>query len=157
MANPLTLYVPIKQDSISQAAAGLAYQNFVSGVQAGLDKSAIVHYARLSLIPNPSGEGTLAILLDTVFDGPMNPYLQYFWQTDGTRQAFQGIAAIALTPPSPPVTDLTGFQNFINNNNLSQPADLYQAYPQGVAQITKAFPPVAAEESSPVLEAQVEK
>ncbi len=143
MATPLTLYVPIKQDPISQAAAQLAKKNFVAGVQAGLDNSQIVHYARLSLIPNPTGSGTLALLLDTVFDGPMNPYLQYFWDTDGTRQAFQGIAAIALHPPSPPVTDPNGFMNFINSNNLNEPDELYEAYPQSVEQITSQFTPPA--------------
>jgi hypothetical protein len=136
MATPLTHYVPIKQDAISQAAAQYAQQNFVPSVKAGLDASGIVHYARLSLIPNPSGSGTLAILLDTVFDGAMNPYLDYFWQNDGTKKAFQGIAAIALTPPEPPVTDQTGFENFIDANNLNKKAtDLYQAYTLTVKQI----------------------
>ncbi|MCB2407476.1 hypothetical protein [Hymenobacter lucidus] len=129
MATPLTLYVPIKQDQLSQAAAAYAQENFVQNVKAGLDASGIVHYARLSLIPNPSGSGTLGILLDTVFDGPMNPYLDYFWQNDGTKTAFQGIAAIALHAPEPPVTDQTGFENFIDKNNLNKKAtDLYQAY-----------------------------
>ncbi|WP_316839477.1 hypothetical protein [Pedobacter gandavensis] len=143
MANPLTLFVPIKQDFISQAAAQLAYNNFVSSVQAGLDESGIVHYARVALIPNASGEGTYAILLITTFDGPMNPYLAFFWKNPSTQAAFSGIAKIALNPPSPPVTDLTGFENFINENNLNVSAspgvnsDLYQAYPQTVREIVK--------------------
>ncbi|HZY36676.1 MAG TPA: hypothetical protein VFE53_08520 [Mucilaginibacter sp.] len=146
MANPLTLYVPIKQDPFSQAAAAAAYENFVKDVKAGLDESEIVHYARLALIPNPSGEGTYAILLVTTFDGPMNPYLAFFWKNPSTQRAFAGIAAIALNPPEPPVTDLTGFENFINSNNLNVGAspgkigDLYQAYPQTVKEITKTFP-----------------
>lgn len=143
MANPLTLFVPIKQDFISQAAAQLAYNNFVSSVQAGLDESGIVHYARVALIPNASGEGTYAVLLITTFDGPMNPYLAFFWKNPSTQAAFSGIAKIALNPPSPPVTDLTGFENFINENNLNVSAspgvnsDLYQAYPQTVREIIK--------------------
>ncbi len=135
MANPLSMYVPIKQDPISQAAAAAAAQNFVAQVKAGLDKSQIVHYAKLVLIPNPSGKGTLAIFLSTEFDGAMNPYLKFFWDTPGTKQAFQGVAALALDPPDPPVTDLTGFENFINKTNLSAPSDLYGAYTKTVKQI----------------------
>jgi hypothetical protein len=135
MANPLTLYVPIKQDLLSQGAAKAAAATFVKSVQTGLDASGIVHYARLALIPNPTGKGILAILLVTTFDGPMNPYLQFFWNNPGTQKAFAGIAALALNPPKPPVTNVTGFENFINKNNLNQPKDLYQAYPQTVKQI----------------------
>lgn len=146
MANPLTLFVPIQQTVGAQAAAQFAYDNFVKNVQAGLDESNIVHYARLALIPNASGEGTYAILLVTTFDGPMDPYLGFFWKNPSTQQAFAGIAAIALNPPSPPVTDLTGFENFINDNNLNKSAspgvssDLYQAYSQTVKEIKQAYP-----------------
>jgi hypothetical protein len=141
MATPLTLYIPIKQDSDSQNAAQEIYTTFTQGVNTGLDQSQIVHYARVALIPNLSGEGTQAVLLITTFDGAMNPYLSYFWNDDPTiKAAFAGLAAIALNPPNPPVTDLTGFENFINANNLNQPSDLYQAYPQTVRQIEEAFP-----------------
>lgn len=136
MANPLTLYVPIQQNFIAQAAAAEAATSFVKSVQEGLDASGIVHYARLALIPNPTGKGIQAILLVTTFDGPMNPYLQFFWNNPGTQKAFAGIAAIALKPPKPPVTNVTGFENFINKNNLNQPEDLYQAYTKTVKQIT---------------------
>jgi hypothetical protein len=140
MANPLTLYVPIKQDAFSQAAAQVAYENFVQTVSSGLDEAQLVHDARLALIPNLSGEGTQAILLATTFDGAMNPYLDFFWKNSGTKKAFQGIAALALNPPNPPVTDQTGFENFINANNLNpRPNDLYEAYPQTVPLIIQAF------------------
>jgi hypothetical protein len=141
MANPLTLYVPIKQDEKSQATAQAIYANFVEGVQKGLDGSNIVHYARVTLIPNASGGGTNAIMLITTFDGPMNPYLDFFWNNEGTKLAFATIAAIALNPPNPPVTNPNGFQNFINSNNLNEGAspgsvgDLYEAYPQTVKEI----------------------
>jgi hypothetical protein len=144
MANPLTLYVPIKQDAATQAAAKIAAATFVSSVQAGLDSSQIVHYARLALIPNLSGNGIQAICLITTFDGPMNPYLQFFWNNPGTQKAFAGVAALALNPPKPPVKDLNGFERFINQNNINQPADLYQAYTQTVKQITGAPSPAAA-------------
>ena len=154
MANPLTLYVPIKQAPLTQAAAKAAAADFVQSVKAGLDASGIVHYARLALIPNLTGKGIQAILLITTFDGPMNPYLQFFWNNPGTQKAFAGIAAIALTPPKPPVTNVTGFENFINKNNLNQPTDLYQAYTQTVKQIlsggaSKAGSAVARRSSSP--------
>ena len=140
MANPLTLYIPIKQDPISQAGAQLAYDNFVPSVQSGLDQSEIVHYARLALIPNTNGSGTLAICLITTFDGPMNPYLDFFWNNGALAKTFQGVADIALNPPDPPVTTQTGFENFINNNNLNQPGDLYNAYTATVRQIKKHTP-----------------
>jgi hypothetical protein len=143
MANPLTLYVPIKQDPISQAAAQVAYKTFVQNVKGGLDDAKIVHYARLALVPNTSGPGTLAILLITTFDGPMDPYLQFFWKNQSTQQAFAGVAALALNPPVPPVTEINGFEKFINDNNLNVPADLYQAYNLTVKQI-KHEPQTAA-------------
>jgi len=141
MANPLTLYVAIKQDPITQAAAKVAHDNFVAGVQKGLDASKIVHYARLALVPNSNGQGYAGILLVTTFDGPMNPYLKFFWDAGGVQQAILGVAALALNPPNPPVTDLTSFENFINNNNLNPGGDLYGAYPQTVKQILAKFPP----------------
>jgi hypothetical protein len=139
MTNPLTLYVPIKQDPKTQETAQGIHDSFVAAVKAGLDASSIVHYARISLVPNASGEGFSAIMLMTEFDGPMNPYLKFFWDNPGTKLAFSAIAAIALTPPNPPVTDLTGFENFINNNNLNEAGDMYAAYPQTVKEIEKAF------------------
>jgi hypothetical protein len=135
MANPLSMYVPLKQDQKSQDAAQLAAKTFVAAVKAGLDQSQIVHYAKLVLIPNPIGTGTLAIFLSTEFDGAMTPYLKFFWDNPATQQAFQGVAAMALKPPDPPVTTLTGFENFINSTNLSAPADLYGAYTKTVKQI----------------------
>jgi hypothetical protein len=143
MATPLSLYIPIKQDAETQTAAQGIYQGFAARIKPGLDSAKIVHYARLILIPNSSGQGILAVLLITTFDGPMNPYLKFFWGEPGFRAVFEGFAALALTPPDPPVTDLTSFENFINSNNLSQPADLYEIYPQTVLQIQAKFPPSA--------------
>ncbi|HYI12641.1 MAG TPA: hypothetical protein VEK57_26555 [Thermoanaerobaculia bacterium] len=143
MANPLSMYVPIKQDAQSQAIAAQLATQFVSNVQATLDQSQIVHYAKMVLIPNPSGSGTLALLLSTEFDGSMNSYLKFFWNNGSTQEAFAGLAALALVPPDPPVTDLTGFETFVNATNISQPADLYQAYTKTVLQINAT---VAAEQ-----------
>ena len=136
MANPLTLYVPIKQDALSQAAAKAAAAGFVKSIKSGLDSANIVHYARLALIPNLSGQGIQAICLITTFDKAMNPYLEFFWKNKSTREAFKGVAALALNPPNPPVGDsLPAFEKFINSNNLNKPGDLYQAYPDTVAKI----------------------
>jgi hypothetical protein len=148
MANPLTLYVPIKQDKFTQAAAQAAYKTFVQSVKGGLDNTNIVHYARLALIPNLSGQGTLAILLITTFDGPMDPYLQFFWKDKSTRDAFAGVAKLALNPPVPPVTDVNGFEKFINDNNLNVPTDLYQAYNLTVKQIKHQPKPKTAKPKS---------
>lgn len=139
MANPLSLYIPIKQDPLTQAAAKTIYQGFVNQITPGLNTAKIVHYARLILIPNAGGKGTQAILIITTFDGPMDPYLKFFWQQPGFKTVFEGVAILAQTAPNPPVTDLTSFELFINNNNISRPQDLYQAYPQSVVQIDKAF------------------
>jgi hypothetical protein len=145
MANPLTLYIPIKQDAITQAEAQLAYDNFVHSVKTGLDDSEIVHYARLALIPNTNAPGILAVCVITTFDGAMNPYLDFFWNNGALFNAFSALANIALVPPDPPVTkdDQTGFENFINNNNLNKPSDLYNNYTHSVKEIHKHFPPPA--------------
>jgi hypothetical protein len=142
MANPLTLYIPIRQDPTSQAEAAKFAEELIPNAQEQLDASGIVHYARVAQIPNvPKGTGILALCLITTFDGPMNPYLKFFWN-DGTLQGvFKTLAEFALNPPNPPVTDLTSFEIFINSNNLNQPADLYNAYPQTVQQIWAKFPP----------------
>src|ERR1041385_3357617 len=125
MATPLSLYIPIKQDTETQMAAMLAYETLVASITPGLDQAQIVHYARLVLLPKAEVGSIQAVLLITTFDGPMNPYLKFFWDTKGFRETFQGFAKLAENPPQPPVTDLTSFQNFINSNNLSKPADLY--------------------------------
>src|SRR3954451_16522726 len=101
MANPLTLYVPIKQDAATQLKAQLVYDEFVHLVKAGLDSTEIVHYARLALIPNTNAPGILAVCLITTFDGPMNPYLEVFWNNGALFDAFNGLAEIALVPPNP--------------------------------------------------------
>lgn len=139
MATPLSLYIPIKQDTETQMAAMLAYETLVASITPGLDEAQIVHYARLVLLPKAEVGSIQAVLLITTFDGPMNPYLKFFWDRPGFRETFQGFAKLAQNPPQPPVTDLTSFQNFINSNNVSQPGDLYQAYPQTVPQIINAF------------------
>jgi hypothetical protein len=144
MANPLTLYIPIKQDPDIQKAAQAAHDHFVALHSGELDLFQDVHYARLVLIPNPGGSGILAICVITTFDGGMNPYLKFFWDDPALQKLFAGIAAMALNPPDPAVTDLTTFENFITSNNLSsRPNDLYQAYGYTVRQIKAQCTPSA--------------
>jgi hypothetical protein len=142
MANPLTLYVPIKQDPEIQKLAQAAHDHFVELHTGELDRFEDVHYARLVLIPNPGGSGILALCVITTFDGGMNPYLKFFWDDPALQKLFAGIAAMALVPPDPPIADFVGFTNFINDNNLSsRPDDLYQAYSHTVRQIKARFSP----------------
>ncbi|MES2110538.1 MAG: hypothetical protein V4577_17400 [Bacteroidota bacterium] len=145
--NPLTLYIPILQTADAQATAQAVYQNFNNPTtKANLDSMAIVHYARVALVPNTNSPGILGVLVITEFDGNMNSYLQAFWDEPGggIKNAFITLATIALDPPpgfDPNNITYTMFSNFIMSNNLSEPADLYYAYPQSVEQITAAFPP----------------
>lgn len=148
MASPLTLYVQIKQDKDTQNAAIDTVATFTQGVQKNLDIIQIVHYATLTLIPNPSttpGEsatGYLGVLLMTDFDLAMNPYLATFWNdpNSGIKKAVQGVATLAYNPV-PPINTLTDFENFVNANNLTPAPETtvwtnyYQAYPQSVKQI----------------------
>ncbi|MES2518485.1 MAG: hypothetical protein V4585_10280 [Bacteroidota bacterium] len=136
MATPLSLYVPIKQDAASQQVAQNLYDGFVATITPILTQIQIVHYARLVLIPNTDGTGIDAIMLVTTFDGAMNPYLSTFWNGGDSFHTFVNtVAAIALDPPQLPINTLSSFENFINSNNLSQPADLYQAYNDTVIQV----------------------
>jgi hypothetical protein len=140
------MYVPIKQDDATQKLVRDVAAGFVKSVEKGLSDSNIVHYARLVLIPKPKEkedekEKVLAILLVTVFDGPMNAYLDYFWRRADINLAIQGVAALAKDPPKLPFKNVDEFQNFINSVNLSAPKDLYSAYDATVKQIKAAFPP----------------
>jgi hypothetical protein len=136
MATPLTLYIPIKQDFVSQLAAKALYKDFSNIVTGILTEIQIVHYARLILIPNADGDGINAITLITAFDGAMDPYLSTFWNSGlGFKALLNAIAAIALVHPPLPITDESVFANFITSNNLSQPDDLFEAYNDTVIQI----------------------
>ncbi|RYY96905.1 MAG: hypothetical protein EOO11_12260 [Chitinophagaceae bacterium] len=143
MASPLMLYVPIKQTPGAQAAAQMAVQNFAAGVKAGLDDSGIVHYAVLSLIPNPPGaagidpKASAGVLLMTAFDLPLVPYLETFWKKGpGIKQALQGLAAISANEEAP-IETVQQFVDFIVKYNLANEfsKNFYQAYPDTVMQI----------------------
>jgi hypothetical protein len=126
---PLTLFAPVKQDAASQAAA----QNVATGFEnafPGLIASGIVHFARVALVPNPTGDGIQAFMVITEFDGDMNTYLRFFWD-NGLNATFPTLATILVTPPQS--TDFAGFSNWINDGNL--PAQLFAAYTASVEQI----------------------
>ncbi|WP_343694782.1 hypothetical protein [Flavobacterium sp.] len=144
--NPLTMYVPIYQTDEAQTLAETAYKNFNSpATKEALDKMAIVHYARIALVPNTNGKGYAGILVITEFDGNMNSYLEAFYKNSTTiKAAFILLITLwankpADFPTNPDEITYTIFSNFINERNLSNPADLYYAYPQSVKQIVAKF------------------
>lgn len=144
--NPLTMYVPIYQTADAQAQAKAIYEAFNNPTtKASLDKMAIVHYARIALVPNTNGTGTAGILVITEFDGNMNSYLEAFYNNSDTiKTAFIAIIQLWVNKPADFPTDPTKltytiFSNFINESNLSQSEDLYYAYPQSVKQIVAKF------------------
>lgn len=144
--NPLTMYVPIYQTEEAQNTANSIYQAFNNPItKASLDKMAIVHYARIALVPNTDGKGIAGILVITEFDGNMNSYLEAFYNNSNTiRAAFVAIIQLWVNKPADFPTDpaeitYTIFSNFINESNLSQSEDLYYAYPQSVKQIVAKF------------------
>ena len=147
-ANPLTMYVPILQTPDVQAKAKFAAEHFNNAItKDALDKMAIVHYARVALVPNYNAEGTgiAGVLVITEFDGNMDQYLRAFYDKSTTIRAVF-IALIDMwafkpegfpTDPNKITYDI--FSNFINNSNRSQPAEMYYAYPQTVKQIVAKF------------------
>jgi hypothetical protein len=146
--NPLTMYVPIYQTPEAQQQALLVYEHFNNAItKASLDKMAIVHYARIALVPNynAEGTGTAGILVITEFDGNMDSYLEAFFKNSETiKAAFIGLIQLWAFKPEGFPTDpakitYTIFSNFINERNRSKPADLYYAYPQSVKQIVAKF------------------
>lgn len=144
--NPLTMYVPILQTPEAQELAQLGYKNFNSdATKKSLDKIGIVHYARIALVPNTNGVGIAGILVITEFDDNMNTYLQVFFNNSDTiKTTFIGIMGLwanrpADFPTNPDDITFSVFENFINDLNLSQSADLYCAYPQSVKQIVAKF------------------
>jgi hypothetical protein len=146
--NPLTMYVPIYQTPEAQATAQAAYENFNNAItKTSLDAMAIVHYARIALVPNTNGVGIAGMLVITEFDGNMNSYLEAFYKNSDTiKAAFIVIIQLwankpADFPTNPADITYTIFSNFINERNLSQSTDLYFAYPQSVKQIVAKFKP----------------
>jgi hypothetical protein len=145
--NPLTMYVPIYQTTEAQNQANSIYKAFNNPItKASLDKMAIVHYARIALVPNTNGTGIAGILVITEFDGNMTSYLEAFYNNSDTiKAAFVAIIQLWANRPADFPTDPTEityaiFSNFIDQSNLSQSEDLYYAYPQSVKQIVANFP-----------------
>jgi hypothetical protein len=139
--NPLTLYIAVKQDATTQTSVQSLLDGFNGQGKLITDDDNLLHFVRFAGIPNaPGTTGNAGILLSTVFDGAMNPYLDFFYALPDIKALFAGIYDIATVPPASP-NNLTNFENFINLNNLTQPDDLFYAYTATVAQIVAAFPP----------------
>ena len=153
MANPLTLFVPIKPDDATQKSARDIYQLFPLLVGPGLNKTANVHYARLVLLhESPFDEKTPvhAIILITEFDKDMETYLDVFWKNGvGIKDAFIALYGLMVDelkdpddPKDPKDFDFPLFVKFISDKNLSKDTTKnYSAYPQLVTEIWKAYPP----------------
>ena len=144
--NPLTMYVPIYQTPEVQEAAKFAYKNFNNELtKSALDEMAIVHYARIALVPNTNGTGIAGILVITEFDGNMESYLEVFFKKSPTiKSAFLVIIGLwankpANFPTNPADITFSIFSNFIIERNISKSADLYYAYPESVRQIVTQF------------------
>src|SRR5580698_4019298 len=100
MANPLTLYVPIKQDTDTKNKAKAIYALFMQSVGTGLNKTGNVHYARLAIMhvkPFDTTTPIHAILLITEFDKDMETYLDVFWSDGvGIKEAFIALYSLML-------------------------------------------------------------
>jgi len=151
MANPLTLYVPIKQDTDTQNKAKAIYALFMQSVGAGLNKTGNVHYARLAIMhvkPFDTTTPIQAILLITEFDKDMETYLDVFWSDGvGIKEAFMALYGLMLDeykdpkdPTDPAKFDFGLFVKFIKGKNLTNDiTQNYSAYPQLVTEIWRAF------------------
>lgn len=150
MASPLTFYVQIHQDQTSQDTARKMVANFATMVKELLDKTEIVHYASLALIPNPAtspggtASGAMGLLLLTNFDLAMNPYLKVFYDDLDINKFLNDVALIAYNPV-PALNTFSAFQKFIVGQNLTPTppssdfsSQFYQAYPDTVNQIKNA-------------------
>jgi hypothetical protein len=141
MPNPLTFYIPVKQDSETQAMVSALGQGFSPSANQALFSSQIVHYARIVAVPNPDGKGAQAIMVITEFDNAMAPYVKFFFDEPDINKAFTGIAMAAVNPPRLPL-ELNDFTSWVIKNNLTNDANtLFSAYPQTVKQIQAKFPP----------------
>lgn len=152
MANPLTLFVPIKQDDKTQQDARSAAALFPLLVGGGLKKAKNVHYARLVLLhQNPFDTTTPvhALILITEFDKDMETYLDIFWTTsEGITDAFMGLYKMMIDElkdpkdPKPEDFEFPDFVKFITSKNLTNDITKnWSAYPQLVTDIWKAYPP----------------
>jgi len=136
--SPLSLFMPLKQDKNSQNAAAAVVKAFRPGVI--IPPTETLHFLRVILIPNNNSQGSAGIMIATIFDGPMNPYLSLFWNRPNFQQQWASLCGIITNPPSS-TTSFTDFQNYVNANNLNLQPDLSFGYTASAAQIAKAFPP----------------
>jgi len=139
-ANPLTVWIPVKQDRNTQLKVTKLLTTVKGG---GLIKgnSNLMHYYRTVGIPNNT-EGNRSILISAEFDGPVDAFLDYFYTLPGMQRAFTEIYSVAVNPPQLP-DNLASFKQYINAHNLATAKTLTYAYRATVAQIVKQFPPAS--------------
>jgi hypothetical protein len=137
---PLTLWIPLKQDAASQAAAAAAVQPFATGIV--LSPSDTTHFFRVITIPNNNSVGLQGIVVATIFDGTdINAYCATLWNWTSTAPGINFQATwtqfcnVMLNPPANPAT-LAAFQTYTNANLLSKQSDLSYGYVASVQQIT---------------------
>lgn len=144
---PLTLFVPLKQDAASQTTAKSIAAGFVPGTI--LPSNETLHFLRVTLIPNPGGTGASGLLLATIFDGAMDPYLSFFWNRPNFQTQWAALCTVMVNPPADP-TSFPEFETYINANNLNTQGQLSFGYTASAAQIAAAFPPGSAVTINPL-------
>jgi hypothetical protein len=147
--NPLSLFVPMSQTGVR----GLFGRNALPIVKNKLSgnfipKDTFIHFALVAIIPNPPGveHKYSGFLLLTCFDGPMEPYLDFFWTQKAMRDLWKIVCGTATNidkeeskandwPDSP-----VKFKSYINENNRSTAGDLSGAYTASLPDIFNAYP-----------------
>jgi hypothetical protein len=112
MTHALTLTLPIKQDSATQAKLAALAGSFTDRVQpaieAALKKSQLVHFARVDVIDNKY------IQVITEYEGPHQEYTEFF-----RRELTPVFAAIFdLADGAPDVKDPNGFWQYAKEHNV---------------------------------------
>ncbi len=138
--NPLTLWIPVKQDDATQEKVKALLAPLMIG-RLITNAANLVHYARAVGVPNQTG-GNLGVLIIAEFDGPIEPFLAHFYKQPEIKQAFDEIYNIALTPPQAP-NSAENFEQYVMANNLAEITSISYAYRATAAEIVTRFPPTA--------------
>jgi hypothetical protein len=158
VANPLTLVLQVQSGQLIPMITALAQSG--QSIDDALATLGTVHYARTVILdvskpnlqpaPDLSGDGPFVVMIVTEYDGDFDTYIQAFVQQIGS--VFDIVLKYVVGGPEviPVEQNVTGFQNFIAQNDVSQEqldkggtnASLYEAYPGVTVQMILAqFPP----------------
>jgi hypothetical protein len=112
MTHALTLTLPIKQDADTQAKlqqlAAIFTEKVQPAIEAALQQSHIVHFARVVVIDNKY------IQVITEYEGPHQEYTEFF-----RRSLTPVFAAIfALAADAPDVSDTNAFWEYSKSHNI---------------------------------------